>query len=105
MKLLTILIIICLVFFNYSKADENEEILKNIYTIQVYSSLSKEESRSEASKYQRFGRLFIWPKKIKNKMWYRVCIGTFFDKNEASIVLEKIKEKDNNSPFIIKIVN
>lgn len=79
--------------------------IQEIYTVQVYSSQSMEESKSFAQKFHSYGQPFLMPVRIKDAEWFRVYVGTFSSYKEAVSVKDRIKiSLDLKDVFVRKVI-
>lgn len=101
MKLLLFIVLTISLELNSKSLYDFEE---KIYTIQIFSSKNKTESKAFLLEYLDYGNSFIWPKLINDQIWYRGCVGVFFSKEDAEKKLELIKLKRKES-FIMELVS
>ncbi len=93
---------------NIVKIDRSSlEIPQKAYTIQIFSSKDKEESKEKGRKFSSFNQVFLWPKKLKKIIWYRVCFGVYSKKTEAveQLIFLQEKYKDIPDAFVINLIN
>lgn len=101
MKLLFGLVLMFSIQLNSKNLYDFEQ---KVYTIQVFSSKNKIESKNFLLDYLEEGNPFVWPKSINNEIWYRSCIDIFFSKEEADNRLLLIKTKRKEA-FVIELIS
>lgn len=105
-------LILILPYFCFAKSiakidPSSLEIPQKAYTIQIYSSKDKEESREKGRRFSSFNQVFLWPKKLKKTTWYRVCVGVYAKKIEADeqLILLQEKYKDIPDALVVNLIN
>ncbi len=70
-----------------SKSIKKEEV----YTVQIYSSPSKEDAEAWLDKLRKrnISGGFISPQKVRDQVWYRVRFGNFASRDEASAAAKR----------------
>ncbi len=85
------------------KVDKKSEAQKNIYLVQAASFLSKQDSEKFIKVLKKIGyEAYVSSATKKGKVWYRVRIGPFNRKSEASKILREL-EKSKINPIILTI--
>lgn len=75
--------------------------LKTSYTIQVSALKNINEASNLKSRLEDKGyKSYITTHETTNAKWFRVRVGQFNTREEAETVAEKLKTKENLSPFI-----
>ncbi len=101
-----LIIFILFPYFCFAQETDPLDIPTKAYTVQVYSSKDKEEAREFGIKFNKFNKTFLWPKKLKEESWYRVCVGLFNKKIQADAQLEKIKKDfPDSDAFVSNIIS
>lgn len=68
-----------------------QEIIEEVYSVQVYSSLSKSDALDMIEKMKKMGisNAFITKQNLRDEVWYRVRFGNFGSKDEAKTTASK----------------
>jgi septal ring-binding cell division protein DamX len=83
-----------------------EIALKNIYTVQVYSSNDLNTSKEFAQKFHSFGQPFIFPILINQVKWFRVYLGTYNSIRNAKEIKNKVQiEMDIKDAIVVKLIS
>lgn len=84
----------------------DEILISDVYTVQVYSSLSLEESKNFSHKFHSISPPFIGPVEVNNQMWFRVYLGTYHSFSAANEIKKKIQEEFQvKDAFVIQIIH
>ena len=59
-----------------------------------------------ATPFNKYNTVFLWPKEIRGQVWFRVCVGLFDKKSGAEEQLAKIKKDfPKTDAFISNIIS
>lgn len=86
-----------------AEAPVREEVPKGKFTIQVGSYQSSQEATQTMNQWKKKGyQAFLATGNVPGKgVWYRVRIGGFATRDEASKYLEKLKQKEKASAIVV----
>lgn len=81
-----------------------QDLSLEAYSIQVFSSKDKLESKKVGLDFVSIDNPFILPAIVNQEKWFRVYVGLYESREEAKKVLKLIRLKRKDA-FIMRLIN